>query len=95
MAFVEDFREYLKVEEFAAPAMLAGAQVRGIFDNAYRQGEVGYNGMASTQPVFLVATSDVPANPVGASLVVNATSYLIASVEPDGTGMSQLFLELA
>ena len=95
MAFVEDFSPFLATSEFAVSATLASATVRGIFDNAYRQGEVGFNGMASTQPVFTLATSDVPTGSVGASLVVNATTYTIAHHEPDGTGMSVLFLELA
>jgi hypothetical protein len=95
MAFVEDFSAFLSTSEFAVSATLAGAPVRGIFENAYQQGAAGFTGMASTQPVLTLATSDVPAQPVGASLVVNSTSYTIAHHEPDGTGMSVLFLERA
>jgi len=74
-------------------ATVGGQSIEGIFDNAYLQGEVGGNGMAGAQPMFTLATSNVPANAVGASLVVNATNYRIAAHEPDGTGVSTLMLE--
>lgn len=93
MPMVEDLSVFFHASEFASAATLAGVSVRGVFDNGYLQGDVGGNGMAGAQPMFTLATSDVPTSPVGASLVVNATSYRIAAHEPDGTGVSMLMLE--
>lgn len=93
MPFVEDISVFFNPAEFAHAATLAGVAVPGVFDNSYEFGDVGGAGMASTQPVFTLATSDVPALVVGASLVVNATTYKVAHHEPDGTGVSRLFLE--
>lgn len=93
MAFTEDLAPFFSVSEFGSNATLAGVAVRGIFDNAYLQGDVGGAGMAGAQPMFSLATSDVPADPVGASLVVNSTTYRVAAHEPDGTGVSVLMLE--
>jgi hypothetical protein len=90
--FDEDFSVYLSTNEFASDATLNGVAVRGIFDNAYVATEPGM-GMSSTQPLFALPTADVPANPVGKSLIVNGATYAIASHEPDGTGMSTLILE--
>jgi hypothetical protein len=90
---VEDFAVFFALTEFATNASLGGVAVRGIFDNGYLQGDVGGNGMAGAQPMFTLATSHVPASPVGTSLVVNATNYRIAAHEPDGTGVSTLMLE--
>lgn len=72
-----------------------GVGVTAIFDNGYALGNVGMLGMASTQPAIRLATTDVPANPVGMAVVVNAVTYLVAAHEPDGTGDSRLLLELA
>lgn len=95
MAFTESLAPFFNLSDFAVSAVLAGVTVRGIFDNAYQQGGAGFTGMASTQPVFMLATSDVPAAVVGASLVVNAVAYTVAAHEPDGTGVSTLFVERA
>lgn len=77
-----------------AEAVLAGKSVPGIFQDAYELSNVGIAGMAGTAPTFMLATGDVPANPVGESLVVGGSTYLVAAHQPDGTGMSRLLLEV-
>jgi len=74
-------------------ATIGGATVDAVFDNAYALGSVGPYGMAGTQPVLTLATASVPAAPVGATAVVNGTTYSVAAHEPDGTGISRLLLE--
>ena len=76
-------------------ATVNAVAVSGIFDNGYALGNAGMLGMATSQPSLTIATTDVPATPVGAAVVVNATSYLVAAHEPDGTGLSRLLLESA
>ena len=83
-----------------ASASIAGAaEVPVLFDQAYARADVGFNGMASTQPVATLPTAQVPAAPISQPITVTtaagSTSYTIAAHEPDGTGMSTLFLELA
>lgn len=96
MAFSEDLSVFFDTGTgFAVSATLAGTAVRGIFDNAYELGAVGMAGMATTAPVFTLATSDVPAGAAGASLVVNGISFTVAEHQPDGTGVSLLLLERA
>lgn len=77
-----------------AVGTLNGVAVVGMFDDAYREADVGM-GMASHQPVFTVPTAEVPTDVVGATLTVRGTTYLVAEHKPDGTGLSRLFLELA
>jgi hypothetical protein len=89
--FVEDIAAFFP--DFGVDALLAGASVRVIFDDAYLQASVGPIGMASSQPVVVIATASVPAEPVGLLLVVGAKSYQVAAHEPDGTGTSRLLLE--
>ena len=93
MPFPEDLSMFFNPDEFADPATLGGVAVKGLFDKAYAFGEVGGSGMASTQPVYTLATSAVPANPVGTTLVVGGVTYSVAAHEPDGTGVSLLLLE--
>ena len=93
MAFTEDLAPFFDTDEFAVDATLNGVAVRGICDNSYQLGDVGGQGMASTAPVLTLATTDVPASPVGKSVVVNSVSYVVAAHEPDGTGVSLLLLE--
>ena len=93
MAFAEDLSVFFNPAEFADSATLGGVAVQGIFDKAYQFADVCGSGMASTQPVYTLATSAVPANPVGTTLVVGGVSYSVAAHEPDGTGMSLLLLE--
>lgn len=96
MPFAEDLTPFFNTAEFASDATLDGVAVRGIFDNAYQLGDVGGQGMASTAPVLTLATTDVPANPMGKSVVVNSVSYVIAAPpEHDGTGVTLLLLKKA
>lgn len=80
---------------FAQTATVGGASVAVIFDNASSLGAVGPYGMASTQPSVTLPTAQVPADPVGTSVVVGGSTYLVAAHEPDGTGISRLLLESA
>jgi len=70
-----------------------GDSVSAIFDAAYSLANAGPLGMASSQPMLTLATSAVPANPVGSSVVVAGTTYTVGGHEPDGTGISRLLLE--
>ena len=81
--------------DFGVAATLAGAAVRGIFDNGHALGNVGLGGMADTQSVFVLSSDSLSGDPVGQTLAVNATSYYVSAHEPDGTGMSRLILEVA
>jgi len=78
-----------------ASALLGGVSVDGIFDGGYQLATVGAAGMAGSLPSFTVPTGAVPVNPVGLPLTINAIAYTIAAHEPDGTGASALYLELA
>lgn len=94
--FTEDFSIFFDTTSgFAQAVTVGGVSVSAIFDNANALGSVGPYGMASTQPVLLLTTASVPANPVGLSAVVGDVTYLVAAHEPDGTGVSRLLLESA
>jgi hypothetical protein len=93
--FAEDLSAFFLPADFAQAATLAGVDVLAIFDNGYAFGNAGLTGMSSTQPSLVLATASVPTNPVGATAVVGAATYVVAAHEPDGTGISRLLLEVA
>lgn len=66
-----------------------------IFDNGYAAGSVGLAGMASSQPSAMARSADVADLAVGGSIDVNGVAYLVAEIQPDGTGMVTLLLEKA
>ena len=75
------------------PVVNGVADVACIFDNGYAAGNVGAMGIASTQPTLTLPTASVPAYPVGVTAVVASVSYTVAEHQPDGTGVSMLYLE--
>lgn len=82
--------------DFAATSCsVNGVAVSGIFENDYSLGSVGLAGMSGTQPTLMLPTASVAADPVGQAAVVSGISYVVASHEPDGTGVSLLRLERA
>lgn len=95
--FTEDLAPFFDVDTgYGLMATVGGVSgVRVLFDNGFTLGNVGLIGMAGTQPSITLATSSVPSSPVGATVVVNSTTYVVAAHEPDGTGVSRLLLELA
>lgn len=93
MPFTEDMTAFFNPADFAETITLDGVQVPAIFDNGYSAGNVGSVGMASTQPSVQLATARVPTSPVGDVVIVRGISYRVGAHEPDGTGVSTLFLE--
>lgn len=99
MAFAEDLSPFMDPAGFAVPATWLSpvvgqiTPVNGIFDDGHAEAFSGF--AAETKPSFMCAASDVPSVAKGDSLTINDTHYQIASVEPDGTGMVTLQLELA
>lgn len=64
------------------------------FDNTYAIG-LSQRGASGAQPSITCQTASLPANPVGKTVMVGAVLYRIAVHEPDGTGLSELLLEVA
>ena len=95
MSLPEDLSVFFSTAEFAESVTLNGQPAQAIFDNGFALGAVGLAGMAGVQPTLTLPTASVPASPIGVAAVVNATNYLVAAHEPDGTGVSRLLLERA
>lgn len=106
--FVEDFSAFINTAEFAATCDFNGAVVAAILDTASQTSAVGQSGMASAQPTLTVASADVPPRVINTyyrwcfepfdsidlQVTVNGAAYKIVGLEPDGTGITRLVLEL-
>jgi len=93
----EDMTIFFNVDTgHAVTALFAGGSSAAcFFDADYNAGLVGVSGMAAVQPAITLPTADVPASPVGTGVTVNSLAYTIAEHQPDGTGISVLYLERA
>ena len=92
MAFAEPIAAFFNVDDFAVAALYNGATtVNIIFDAAYIEplGDLA-EGRA---PVAWVQSSLIPAVAHGDTFVINAATYKVRGVEPDGTGVVLLRFE--
>jgi len=95
MAFAEDLTLFFNTAEFAVSATLGGVAVSVFFNNGYSAGSVGSLGMGDTSPSITLPTAQVPASPIGLSVVVQGATYVVAEHQPNATGISTLLLERA
>jgi hypothetical protein len=93
MAFEEDFTAFLQDAEFSVPATLTGGVVVQVIFDAPHVDMLGAGLMEDNQPTVLGRTVDLGALNHGAALSVNGQSWRVARNQPDGTGMTRLFLE--
>lgn len=87
--FTEDFAGFFDTADFATAATFDGAStVNGIFLSA----DQDVLGVAQPHPVFRCAAASV-SSPVGKTLVIGSTTYIIRDATDDGTGLTALQLE--
>ena len=78
---------------FGEAITLNGVVVQG--DYCEPSDQVYLDGVSaiSNVPQVLVQSSDVPANPVGKTVVARARTFTVGDARPDGRGITNLFLE--
>lgn len=93
---------FLNTDEFAATATYTPAAgggsttVQGIFDNDFLQVDTpgGESSVATLAPRFVCRTADLSGGGAfGDTLVISGTTYKARVIQPDGTGMTTLWLE--
>lgn len=92
MAFVENSSDFINDDTPGyVLATVGGVPVGGLFDDAY----LDPLGMSGSQPALLCASADVSTAIHGTAVVVDLVNYTVASIQPDGTGMTRLLLQEA
>ena len=77
--------------DFGTAATIGAATVTGIFDVPTAEAF----GMLGTDPTFTCAAADVSGIAAGQAVTINAVSYTVTAVKPDGTGVTVLTLDKA
>lgn len=98
MPMAEDYADFLNVDEHAHQAVLDHVAVVGIFDNGHRDALAALaGGIAVQAPSFALPSSDCTRTRAGVSQIriVGEGTYIVTAIEPDGTGMTVLRLQLA
>lgn len=86
----EDLSSFFDTDEFAIDATINGATVTGIFGNEFIQ--VDY--VESRAPYFECVSADVTGISHGAIVAIGSDTYKVRGIQPDGTGITKLILEL-
>jgi len=79
----------------SAPITLGGVVVQAVWEDDYTRASAGSLGMDTSSPALLLATSLVPTAYEGVPVTRLGVSYTAAHHQPDGQGLSVLFLERA
>lgn len=93
MPMVEDLSLFFNADELAHQAVLDNVVVAGIFDNGY---ELALGAIGVQRPTFTLPTAACSNIEPGTShlRIPGVGSYSVQEVEPDGTGVSTLRLQL-
>ncbi len=86
--FDEDLSLFFRTEEFAVTVQIDGASINGILSDEFV--EVNFVETKATTFTYRKADKEVAVD----SLLVNGTnSYLVKSMQADGTGLMKLILQ--
>jgi hypothetical protein len=91
MPMNEDMAVFFNSSEFATEGLLDGVAVDGIFESGsyYEPASL----IAGSRTTFLVPSAATASTTTSSTLVINAATYRVRSIEPDGTGLTLLDLE--
>jgi len=89
MAFIENRSPFFA--DFGEKASLNNKLVTIIFDHDF----LASLGVESATPVVLIDDVDAVGVNHGMNLVLRGVVYIVVGIHPDGTGLTQLMLELA
>jgi hypothetical protein len=85
---------FLSSDDFGTAITVGASTIYGVMDKEYTAVQQGDIAVESDSPVAVVRASDVTAQSiaVGTSLTISSATYVVVSVQPDGTGMTRLVL---
>jgi hypothetical protein len=90
--FAEDLSVFFDLAGHGTAATVGGQAVVGIWENGYAD---AFDALGLRDPRLTLPTAAAPAATAGTAVVVAGTTYRVASVQPDGTGVTTLLLERA
>jgi len=93
---VETSLDRLKIlNDFGEDVITSSKTIKGIFDNPHENLSAGGEVPFSIQECYVVVrTADVTDVGQGSTLTILENTYAVTDVQPDGTGMTTLMLEV-
>lgn len=83
------------LSDFGVTVTWSGTSFVGIYDSEYHDADmIGGVPFASSQPRLKCRTADVTGVSRGTALSVDGVSVKVRNIQPDGTGMTELVLEV-
>lgn len=97
MAFAENFAQFFDTDEFAGEAVFTRggetvATAAVIFNGPSHQVSVYETGVEEPAPFLLAASASVAAVKRRDAAAVNGAVHVVERIEPDGTGLTKLYL---
>ncbi len=86
--FADALEDILNDEGLKTAATYNGATIYGVFSNEF----VLVDGVETRTPTFEAIDSDLTGAAHGVEIIINGTTYVITSVQPNGEGSTQLIL---
>ncbi|MFA5941419.1 MAG: hypothetical protein WC809_18860 [Sinimarinibacterium sp.] len=97
--FAEDLAPFFNPNDFGVEAGYSAlgsvgdpVLINGIFDNGF---DASLGALEGVRPSFTCRQADVPSAAHDDELEIDGNTYVVCGVEPDGTGVMRLVLELA
>ena len=90
-----DNLDMLNADEFGSVVVFNGNIISGIYDAAYYELIGGDGSVESTTPAVICRSADVTGIKHQDLVNIDGTDYYVVGVKPDGTGMTEIALELA
>ena len=90
-----DLSAIVNTDDFGTTATYDSSSISGIFDNEFVESDGGLEaGIGYTVTRFICKTTDVSGASFGDTITINSVAYKIREIRPDGTGMSELIIEV-
>lgn len=87
---IDSVSEFFDTKDFAVPAVIHGRAINVIFDAQY----VDVLGTESASPAATCASKDVADVQHDDQIEINGVTYRVTGIQPDGTGVTVLRLQL-
>ncbi len=82
----------IDTDDFAVDITYNLATIKGIFDNGFIESSDGEVAVESTVPQVIVKSSDVVGAIHDEIMTIDSVDYNIIGIQPDGTGVTVIFL---
>jgi len=90
-----DLSAIVNANDFGTTATFDSNSISGIFDNEFVESDGGLEaGIGYTVTRFICKTTDVSGASFGDTITIDSVAYKIREIRPDGTGMSELIIEV-